>query len=89
VAGAPVAVPASSQALVSPTMAATAPSSAAKSSQKPDTSRTEIKPGMTADDVRRLLGAPEAEVAFGDKTRWSYPGMTVVFVKGKVTDVRF
>ncbi|HEX9188021.1 MAG TPA: hypothetical protein VGB87_13165 [Vicinamibacteria bacterium] len=34
-------------------------------------------------------GEPEAEVVFGEKTRWSYPGMTVVFVKGQVTDVSF
>ena len=30
------------------------------------------------------LGEPEAEVVFGAKTRWTYPGMTVVFEKGKV-----
>jgi Zn-dependent protease with chaperone function len=70
---APVAAPAETQALVS----------------APASKRTEIKPGMTGDEVRRALGEPEAEVVFGEKTRWSYPGMTVVFVKGKVADVQF
>ena len=53
------------------------------------TKRTEIKPGMTTGEVRAALGDPDAEVVFGDKTRWSYPGMTVVFQKGKVADVQF
>jgi Zn-dependent protease with chaperone function len=89
VASAPVAIPASSQALVAPAAArpavaapqAAAPASAAK--------RTEIKPGMTVDEVRRLLGEPQGEVVFGEKTRWTYPGMTVVFAKGRVADVQF
>jgi Zn-dependent protease with chaperone function len=87
VAGAPAPVPAGSQALVStpplppPSVPATAASSAIK--------RTEIKAGMTADDVRKALGEPQAEVVFGEKIRWTYPGLTVVFVKGKVTDVQF
>jgi hypothetical protein len=44
---------------------------------------------MTPDEVRAALGDPDAEVVFGEKTRWSYPGMTVVFQKGKVADVQF
>jgi hypothetical protein len=44
---------------------------------------------MTSDEVRRALGEPEAEVVFGEKTRWTYPGMTVVFTRNKVTDVQF
>jgi hypothetical protein len=90
---APVGVPASSQALVSPaTTAAPAPppaASAAKASGKSGARRTEIKPGMSTDEVRQMLGEPESEVVFGDKTRWTYPGMTVVFAKGKVSDVQF
>jgi predicted Zn-dependent protease len=81
VASAPVAVPAGAQALVAP---ASAPAAAKGSS-----TRTEIKPGMTSDEVRRALGAPEAEIVFGGKTRWTYKGMAVVFVEGKVTDVQF
>jgi hypothetical protein len=44
---------------------------------------------MTGDEVRRALGEPEAEVVFGERTRWSYPGLTVVFVEGRVVDVQF
>ncbi len=75
VAIAPVAVPAGAQALAPPGTSASR--------------RAEIKPGMTSDEVRRALGEPEAEVVFGEKTRWTYPGMTVVFDRNKVTDVQF
>jgi Zn-dependent protease with chaperone function len=78
---APAVVPAGSQALVAPPLAA--PSAA------PAAQRREIKAGMTADEVRRLLGDPQAEVVFAGKTQWTYPSLTVVFVGGKVTDVRF
>ena len=44
---------------------------------------------MTADEVRRALGDPQAEVVFGEKTRWSYPDLTIVFEKGRVADVKF
>jgi len=54
-----------------------------------DTERTEIEVGMTANEVRRLLGDPEAEMVFGLKTRWTYPALTIVFVNGKVGDVKF
>jgi hypothetical protein len=51
--------------------------------------RTEIRKGMTVDEVRRALGEPQAEVVFGDKTRWTYRDLVVVFEAGKVVDVRF
>jgi hypothetical protein len=44
---------------------------------------------MAADEVRKILGDPQAEMVFGEKTRWTYPALTVVFVGGKVTDVKF
>jgi len=44
---------------------------------------------MTSEEVRRQLGDPQGEVVFGEKTRWTYPGMTVIFARGKVTDVQF
>ena len=50
---------------------------------------TEIKPGMTTDEVRRAFGPPRSEVVFGEKLRWTYQDMTVVFEKGKVVDVKF
>jgi len=90
VAAAPVAVPAGSQALtgaVPPPPPLT--SSRAVGGVGAGTKRTEIKPGMTTDEVRRALGDPDAEVVFGGKTQWSYPGLTVVFVNGKVADVKF
>ncbi len=76
VAAAPVAVPAGAQALAGGVAA-------------PGTKRTEIKAGMTADEVRSALGAPDAEIVFGGKTQWTYPGLTVVFANGKVVDVKF
>jgi Zn-dependent protease with chaperone function len=77
VAAAPVPVPAGAQALAS----APAPGSA--------TRHAEIRPGMTAAEVRAALGDPEAEVVFGGKTQWTYPALTVVFVDGRVADVKF
>jgi len=91
----PVAVPANAQALAAPRAVpavATAPASAAApaaSAARPASKHVEIKPGMTSDEVRHQLGDPQAEVVFGEKTRWTYPGMTVIFAKGKVTDVQF
>jgi hypothetical protein len=78
----PAALPAGTQALA-------APAPAAAPAARPATQRTEIRAGMKPDAVRALLGDPQAEVAFGEKTRWSYPGMTVVFVTGQVVDVSF
>lgn len=83
IAAAPVAIPAGAQALAAPAAPAAPPAVSASAS------RTEIKPGMTTDDVRRALGAPDAEVVFGGKTKWQYKGMAVVFVDGKVADVQF
>jgi Zn-dependent protease with chaperone function len=88
-AGAPVPLPGGVQALVPPPpplASGAAPATAAAGSA---TKRTEIKPGMTVDEVRKALGDPQAEVVFGEKTRWTYPGLTIVFEKGRVADVRF
>lgn len=51
--------------------------------------RREITPGMSLDEVRAAFGAPTNEVVFGDKARWSYADITVVFEGGKVVDVKF
>jgi Zn-dependent protease with chaperone function len=51
--------------------------------------RGEIQPGMSPDQVRQILGAPGDELVFGEKTRWTYPDLTVVFEKGKVKEVKF
>jgi len=51
--------------------------------------RVEIRPGMTPEEVRRALGNPQSELIFGERTRWTYPDLTVIFEKGRVTEVRF
>jgi hypothetical protein len=51
--------------------------------------RKEIKPGMSPDEVRQMLGKPSDEVVFGTRSRWSYPDMTVIFENGKVKEVKF
>jgi Zn-dependent protease with chaperone function len=69
---------------VTEALAATSPSSSSSSSGS-----KEIKPGMTADQVRRVLGAPSEEVAFGGQTKWVYPELSVIFESGKVKSVKF
>jgi membrane protease subunit (stomatin/prohibitin family) len=53
------------------------------------TGRREITPGMTFDEVRGLFGEPSGEVVFGNKTRWGFADITVIFEDGKVTEVKF
>jgi len=50
--------------------------------------RREIKPGMNFDEVRGLFGDPQGEVVFGNKARWTFADLTVVFEDGKVTEVK-
>jgi hypothetical protein len=52
-------------------------------------SRTEIKPGMTALEVIEVLGKPQKEVTFENRSRWTYPDITVIFENGRVKEVRF
>ncbi len=52
------------------------------------TGRREITPGMTFDEARALFGEPSGEVVFGDKTRWSFADLSVIFDDGKVTEVK-
>jgi hypothetical protein len=51
--------------------------------------RREIKPGMNFEEVRGLFGAPQGEVVFGTKARWTYADLTVIFEDGKVAEVKF
>ena len=53
------------------------------------TSKKEIKAGMTPLEVLDILGKPQKEVSFENKTRWTYPDLTVVFENGRVKEVRF
>ncbi len=50
--------------------------------------RQEVRPGMTPDEVQRLLGEPDSALVFGERLRWAYPDRTVVFEDGRVTEVR-
>jgi hypothetical protein len=43
---------------------------------------------MSLDDVRALFGEPTGEVVFGNRVRWSFSDVTVVFEDGKVVDVK-
>ena len=53
------------------------------------TSKKEIKSGMTPLEVLDILGKPQKEVTFENKSRWTYPDLTVVFENGRVKEVRF
>ena len=53
------------------------------------TTKKEIKAGMTPLDVINVLGKPDREVAFENKTRWTYPDLTVIFENGRVKEVKF
>ncbi len=68
---------------------ATRPAGAVALAAPATTTRAEIRAGMTPADVRALLGSPRDELVFGEKTRWTYPDLSVVFEKGKVKEVKF
>ena len=44
---------------------------------------------MTPDEVRAVMGDPERDVVFGSRRHWTYPGVTVLFDRGRVVEVRF
>jgi hypothetical protein len=44
---------------------------------------------MTPLDVINVFGKPDREVAFENKTRWTYPDLTVIFENGRVKEVKF
>ncbi len=49
----------------------------------------EIKIGMTIADVESLFGIPSRKATLADKVIYKYEDMTVEFVDGKVSDVKF
>jgi Zn-dependent protease with chaperone function len=53
-----------------------------------DATPTEVRPGMTPDEVERVLGQPDSALVFGERLRWAYPDRTVVFEDGVVSEVR-
>jgi Zn-dependent protease with chaperone function len=68
---------------------ASASSSGPASAAAPSGGKKEIRPGMTQNEVRALLGKPKEEVAFGSKSIWTYPAFSVVFEAAKVVEVKF
>jgi hypothetical protein len=62
---------------------------AARSVASTTTTKKEIKTGMTPLEVLDILGKPQKEVTFENKSRWTYPDLTVVFENGRVKEVRF
>jgi hypothetical protein len=63
------------------------PASAASTAST--TTKKDIRVGMTPLEVIDTLGKPEKEVNFENKTRWTYPDLTVIFENGRVKEVRF
>ena len=53
------------------------------------TSKKEIKAGMTPLEVLDILGKPQKELTFENRSRWTYPDLTVVFENGRVKEVKF
>jgi Zn-dependent protease with chaperone function len=51
--------------------------------------RTALHPGMTADEIRSLLGDPEEIVAFANVERWRYAELGLILEHGRLRDVRF
>lgn len=72
-----------------PRTASTAPRKTTTGASATATTKKEIKAGMTALEVMEVLGKPEKEVSFENKSRWTYPDLTVVFENGRVKEVKF
>jgi len=50
--------------------------------------RPKIGEGSTFDDVKAAFGDPQKAVTVGEKTIWTYDGMRLVFLRGKVVEVQ-
>ena len=48
---------------------------------------SELKPGMSREEVVAALGPPQREVSFGARTWLSYPGLVALLEQGKLTAV--
>ena len=51
--------------------------------------KKEIKVGMTPLEVLDILGKPQKELTFENRSRWTYPDLVVVFENGRVKEVKF
>jgi hypothetical protein len=49
---------------------------------------TEVRLGMSPDEVKGVLGDPDSALVFGERLRWAYPDRTVIFEDGVVSEVR-
>jgi hypothetical protein len=63
-----------------------APSSTAPASAS---TKKEIKAGMTPLEVLDILGKPQKELSFENRSRWTYPDLVIVFENGRVKEVKF
>ena len=59
------------------------------SGSKEQVERRDIRVGMTQEEVREALGTPREEVVFGNRIKWTYPDVSVIFENGRVAEVRF
>lgn len=66
-----------------------APPASGQSAGGRATARRDIKPGMSPDQVRAVLGPPVKEVTFGQTARWTYPDASVLFENGRVKEVKY
>ena len=53
----------------------------------PPAAPSELKPGMSREEVVAALGPPQREVNFGARTWLSYPGLVALLEQGKLTAV--
>jgi hypothetical protein len=72
-----------------PARPASTASSTSSASSTASTTKKDIRVGMTPLEVIDTLGKPEKEINFENKTRWTYPDLTVIFENGRVKEVRF
>lgn len=68
---------------------AEAPAATERAASAAPTSKKEIKVGMTPLEVIEVLGKPQKELTFENRSRWTYPDLVVVFENGRVKEVKF
>jgi hypothetical protein len=49
----------------------------------------DLNPGMSPDEVRKIVGDPREIINFGNKTTFRFLKFDVVFVDGKLVEVLF
>jgi hypothetical protein len=69
---------------VSPTVAVATPVTTHSEAPAP---RSELKAGMTREQVLLAVGAPLSEVSFGERSWLTYPGLVAMLEEGKLVNV--